>query len=330
MLKTEILAIPTYNDLNQFRLAFSPLIELSISYSMYKNGKFHGLYREWVAEVNNALHDIHYPMLDALVGDGKYIPDFLTPTPVYVETDIEVGFAEIANTPPHLVQEHIQALIDKYGMNEIRHYALVNPQAALEQVIVEMRDYWQRTMAHHWTRLLAVLENDVLYRSRFLAVQGAKSMFESIGHGVIYEPNQLTITYPLVPNKPSVGFSLQERGVQVVPSVFAGNKTYHQYDEHWEQMLIYPARGAGIWYSENIKPLEALELTLGVPKARMLYLLQNPLNTGELAHRMVLTASAVSQQLKNLHQAGLVESFRHGKLVFYRLTERGEKLLALF
>jgi len=58
--------------------------------------------------------------------------------------------------------------------------------------------------------------------------------------------------------------------------------------------------------------------------------LQSPLNTGELAYKLFLTAGAVSQQVKNLQMAGLIESFRSGKNVYHRLTLRGEKLMELF
>jgi DNA-binding transcriptional ArsR family regulator len=71
-------------------------------------------------------------------------------------------------------------------------------------------------------------------------------------------------------------------------------------------------------------------LTLGAGKARLILALDSPLSTGELAHKLAVTAGAVSQQLGKLHQAGLVESHRSGKHVFYRLSERGHKLVDLF
>jgi DNA-binding MarR family transcriptional regulator len=55
-----------------------------------------------------------------------------------------------------------------------------------------------------------------------------------------------------------------------------------------------------------------------------------PMNTGEIAQRLQITAGAASQHLSRLNQAGLVEPHRSGKRVYYHLTSRGEKLLALF
>jgi DNA-binding MarR family transcriptional regulator len=49
-----------------------------------------------------------------------------------------------------------------------------------------------------------------------------------------------------------------------------------------------------------------------------------------MAHRLSLTSGAISQQLDRLKRAGLVESHRSGKRVYYRLTRRGEDLIALF
>jgi DNA-binding transcriptional ArsR family regulator len=336
MLKPDTMTLPALDEMVRFRLAFSPLVELSISYHTYKHPERHGLYQHWIEEVRRALHGISYPLMDTLIcvknkdAVGCYIPDFLTPTPTHIETDIEMDLSHLLQISPEKVRHYVQPLCETCPDDLALQAIMVNPRQALIQLVDEMRDYWQRALAHHWQRMIAILENDILYRSRYLVVEGAKPMFDSIGYGVVYDNHKLTITYPHHPEKSPYSFDLDEEPIQAVPSVFAASKIYHQYAPDWQKMIIYPSRGNGLWYHTPPKPLAELELVLGVPKARMLFMLQTPLNTGELAHRLVLTAGAVSQQLKNLHQGGLVESFRQGKLVYYRLTERGEKLLALF
>jgi DNA-binding transcriptional ArsR family regulator len=62
----------------------------------------------------------------------------------------------------------------------------------------------------------------------------------------------------------------------------------------------------------------------------VLLALREPENTVALARALHLTESAVSQHLKRLTSAGLVESRRSGHRVYYRLSARGSKLISLF
>ena len=71
-------------------------------------------------------------------------------------------------------------------------------------------------------------------------------------------------------------------------------------------------------------------MTLGTSRARLLQTLAEPAYTLDLAQRLNLTAGAVSQQLGRLAQAGLIESYRSGSKVYYRLSSRGERLLDVF
>lgn len=65
---------------------------------------------------------------------------------------------------------------------------------------------------------------------------------------------------------------------------------------------------------------------LGAPRARLLTLLEEPLSTVELARRLTVTASAVSQHLRVLHATGLVTRSRDGRQVLYRRSALGDQL----
>jgi DNA-binding MarR family transcriptional regulator len=106
---------------------------------------------------------------------------------------------------------------------------------------------------------------------------------------------------------------------------------WKQFAPHWQPMIMYSARGAGLWYhAASPEPDQALRIALGTGRARVLVALQSPAHTGELALRLNLTSGAISQHLQRLHQAGLVESHRSSYRVYYRLSSRGEKLVGLF
>lgn len=70
----------------------------------------------------------------------------------------------------------------------------------------------------------------------------------------------------------------------------------------------------------------ALVSLLGAPRARLLALLEEPLPTVELARRLGVTPSAVSQHLQVLFATGLVTRARHGRQVLYRRTSLGDQL----
>ncbi len=95
-------------------------------------------------------------------------------------------------------------------------------------------------------------------------------------------------------------------------------------------MLAYAIRGAGLWATTRQPSNRSLELALGTGRARVLQNLRKPASTGELAHKLGVSAGAISQHLGRLTQAGLVEPHRSGKRVFHFLTRRGQDLLDLF
>ena len=59
----------------------------------------------------------------------------------------------------------------------------------------------------------------------------------------------------------------------------------------------------------------------------MLTLLRAPATTSDLARRTGLSLGAVSQHLSALHGAGIVDRARHGREVFYEVTDVGAGLL---
>jgi DNA-binding transcriptional ArsR family regulator len=318
---------PVLTDLAQLRLASSPLLELVMSFRALLNPEYSTLYHNWIQMTRSVIHDARYPVMSALIETNGYIPDFITPTPTMVQLDIECEFRDVLNTPPDVIRRDLSILNEARGEHPIRQQMMMYPHEFLPCLIEEMRDYWQRALAPHWSRMVAVLENDILYRSRHLTVNGVETMINNLMPTIRYEESKLVVRHP---NKPKYALGFEDEGLQLVPVIFSANHVYHQITPEWKRMIIYTARGAGLWQYELPEPTEALELAVGVGKARLLTALQSPLNTGELAHKLILTAGAVSQQLKNLQQAGLIESFRSGKNVYHRLTMRGEKLLDLF
>ena len=61
---------------------------------------------------------------------------------------------------------------------------VAEPRAAIEDLAMLMRDYWERGHAEHWPRMRSLLEHDVLYRSRQIADGGTARLFCDLDEGV--------------------------------------------------------------------------------------------------------------------------------------------------
>lgn len=318
-------------DLVNVRFAFSPLLETTISYYTLYYPNRNMIYDNWADETQRAIHGLEFSFMDAVILPRHYMADFLTPTPTQPRTDFAAELQAVLATPPDIVRDNVRYVIELDGESEIRNYFLAYPSEALHCLVEEMRLYWQRALSAHWSRILAVLENDVLYRARMLAVEGTESVLHSLDKRVRYEPGLLLLDKEYK-SKRAKDYSVQidDNLLYLIPSVFSYESLSWQTTQPWHPALYYGTRGTGLWHTIPQQNNAALEITLGEARARILMTLGDPASTGELARRLHLTDGAISQHLTLLRQAGLVESQRRGYRVYHRLSERGTQLVALF
>ncbi|HLV36384.1 MAG TPA: winged helix-turn-helix domain-containing protein [Spirillospora sp.] len=318
----------TPKDLLETRFAYNPLIELSISYRILGKPEWHHLYPKWVDNAQRALHGIKLPFMEATIRpDVGYIPDFLTPTPTVVQLSLEHEIQRMLANPDDLVRKNIQRLIEMGGESDLLQFFLTHPQEALLCLADELRLYWRRALEPYWSSLTAVLEGDVIYHARQMALYGPEQMFNGL------ETRELQYrdgVIELAKNGCEAEFRLAGDGIQLVPSIFTVCGVHWQIEPEWQPMIIYMARGIGNWRPDSIERNESLELAIGEGRARVLQTLLTPSNTSEVARRLKISAGAASQHLGRLQQAGLVEPHRSGRRVYYRLTNRGAQLLTLF
>jgi len=326
----------TSDDIIKMRFAFSPMVEAVTSYHMLTMYPQPSQYMQWIDEANRALQDVELPYMTELIAGRHNIPDFLTPTPTAPGLDFEEELKRLCETPSSIIQEHIRFTMEFAEESELLVYALAHPRQTVDTLVNELRTYWNRTLAHHWSRMITILENDILYRAREQALYGSDHMLNGLHPRLSYDDGTLTIEKKYKPNSISCissdfNYDIAGRGLQIVPMIFSFPKLYWQVGDTYQPMFIYGARGTGLWhYSEPDNPDEALQITLGIGRSRVFYALTTPRSTNELAFLLDITAGAVSQHLNKLNQAGLVESSRSGKRVFYRLSQRGQSLIELF
>lgn len=311
------------DDLSHLRFAFSPLWELIASYWALTHPSLQAVHLPWIHEASAALEGVELAYLRTLITPNGYFANFLTPSPQTPRPDFEDELARLRQTPLDQIIKDVNNLPVKSG--PVSHF-LETPAEALDGLVAEIRLYWERTLAQHWARIHAVLESDVIYRARQLALDGPERLFNDLHHGMHYADRTLRIEarhdYELTP---------AGRGLMLVPLVFMWNDLVLPDEAGPEVPVIaYGARGAGLWTHEPEAPAAALAAAFGDGRAAVLAQMTTPRSTSELAERLKVTPGNISLHIARLREAGLVESQQVGKWVFHRLTLRGERLLALF
>ncbi|WP_322888082.1 ArsR family transcriptional regulator, partial [Streptomyces solincola] len=320
-------------DLADTRFALSPLAEAVLSLRVLRDPGLSALHLPWRRE---ALRTLEGPggldgadreLLAALVARRFTLPDFLTPRPEVFAPAFEEELAVVARTPPGEVRRDLLAA----HAPDPAPAALAAAADGDDTAVARLRDriravlaaYWELVIEPGWPRMRLVLEADMTYRARQLAVGGARSLFAGMHPDLRWRDGVLHIDRMIG----RFHAAASGRGLLLVPSVFA-HKPAPPVDPGAPPSLLYPSRGvATLWAPVPGPDRAALASLLGAPRARLLALLEEPRPTVELARRLGVTPSAVSQHLRVLYGAGLVARARDGRLVLYRRSDLGDRLL---
>jgi DNA-binding transcriptional ArsR family regulator len=321
-------------DLTRTRFAFSPLFETVMGFTAMREPSRFAIHLPWICEAQEATRGLDFELLEFLTrpyGPRRYIPDFLTPPPVtplpnfadeirlLSATSIDIVRREVSLAWPEAPQRPatIQAMID-------------DPGEHLERLVDQVELFWQLALEAHWPRVQATLESDVLVRARSLALGGAEALFQTIHPLVRYQDGVLELDQSMCTDSPA-SIELDGRGLLLMPSAFVWPKFMTILDPPWQPILAYTPRGvANLWNDEPPPPNQALEMLLGRGRSEVFLSLETPSSTQEIARRLHLAQSGVSEHLSLLRQAGLVEAHRRGRSVYYRLSGTGIGLLRLF
>lgn len=319
------------DDLTRLRFIHSPLVELVMSYHTLYQANSPAIYHQWIEASKVALRTREFPYMRAVLIPHRATADFLL-NPYALERQLEEGFARLRQTSEEEIRRSVQQLLLTQPRTFEREMFLQDPHIALECLIDEMRTYWQITLAPYWSRITPLIETELMNRGRVLALSGPECVLGKLADNASYDHDQHVLTI----DKPSAAWlpphhTLNGNGAMLVPLMFKHQSSFHLYPSA-QPVVIYSAAGTGLWQSApKLELSDSLRVLMGDSKARIIVTLAGAhYHTGELAHRLHVTPGAISQQLQQLYQAGIVETHRVGKHVFYRLSPRGESLLTLF
>jgi len=324
-------------DLANTRFGISPLAETVLSLRALVDASYHTLQLPWLRAVYGDLDAGDSRLLRSLVGPTRIprdfrgipsqpLPDFLTPRPTRFVSHFEDELAGVRETAPESVRRDLLATHAPDPVPEPLRRGTRSGRretVALLGAICDALDrYWECAMAPSWQQMLLVLEADTTYRSGRLATGGASLLFADIHPNVQWNDGVLSITEMVADHTVAAA----GRGLLLIPSIFA-NKPAPPMDAGEPPSLAYPSRGVATLWAPPPQPDEtALVDLLGRTRALLLQMLDEPLSTVEIARRLRVTPSAVSQHLQVLHATGLLSRARDRRNVLYRRSPAGDQL----
>ncbi|MFI5487362.1 ArsR/SmtB family transcription factor [Micromonospora echinaurantiaca] len=313
-------------DLANTRFAISPLHEAALSLRVLREPGLYALHLPWRRAVLGRLAKPDVDLLISLVGPDRGIPDFLTPRPAEFAATFERELAAVRRTPADIVRRDLCAVYPRGRLPAVLRDATAADAAtvlALRDTICDrLQHYWDVAIRPAWPQLRLVLEADMTYRARQLAVGGARLLFADMHPNLRWHDGVLHIDRMIGRHRVVAA----GRGLLLVPSVFS-HKPAPPVSPQEPPLLAYPCRGvATLWQAPPAADATVLTSLLGAPRARLLHLLAEPLPTVEIARRLAVTPSAVSQHLQVLHAAGLLSRARDGRHVLYRRSPLGDQL----
>jgi len=309
-------------DLLHTRFAISPLFELQASVTALRDPGAHSVHLAWVRVARRRLAGFDYAMLDALVPDRGYAPDFFAPPPRSPLPDVGEELERVRRTPAAQVRRELGWRFAGDVPDPVRRLA-DEPARGLGALVDVMAGYWERALAPWWDQLRALLEADIRHRAGRLAEGGALELFAGLHPGARWREGTLEVEAPA-----DAEVELEGRGLQLVPSAFVWPRPGAMYDPPWQPSVIYPPRGVGeLWAPAGEGP-RALADLVGRGRARILGALGAEASTTDLARRLGASPAGVSEHLGVLRRAGLVRARREGRSMLYSRTPVGDALTA--
>jgi DNA-binding transcriptional ArsR family regulator len=309
------------DDLARVRFAISPLFELAASWQVLRDPARHSVHAPWTRIAAERVAGLDLAMLDAVIPEGPYLPDFVTPPPAGARTTLAAELRRVRATPAEQVLRELGWAYPGRPLPPAGRILVDDTAAGLRRLTAVMAAYWERALAPWWERVRGALEADIAYRGTRLAEGGPPAAFADLTPDVEWQDGRLDVRRPyeaLVP--------LEGRGLVLLPAVFAWGHVWAMIDPPWQPTLVYAPRGVGLLWEQPERSPGALADLLGRRRAELLTELAAPATTQELARRLQASPGGVSEHLGVLKRAGLIAGRRAGREVRYERTTAGDQL----
>jgi DNA-binding transcriptional ArsR family regulator len=253
------------------------------------------------------------------------IPDFLLAVPTAQRPRLADELAALRATPAEAVSSWLAA---RPARDHVAFEDLTRaPEETLARLADALAEFWEQALAPWWPRVTAAIEEDILLRGRSLLVEGYEALLDGLHARLRWEDHALQVdaTGPAQPEpaRPVAGLTL-------VPLLFAHGAVHLARDPDGIQAVSYQARGAALLTDDArgrpappATATERLAQLVGPTRATICSMLVTPASTTGLAGQLALAPSTVSDHLRTLLAAGLIDRRRAGSRVLYTLSGAG-------
>jgi DNA-binding transcriptional ArsR family regulator len=335
--------------------AYSPLLETVLSLHVLVEPKHHPLQHPWVRRMRRLDPALKREIVDLSFAYRLQMPDLLAPSParglLTFEDELEAFLAlepetialefsrplwdhEGRRDTSHLerreVREHIVWAAGEQGASpELAALTFEDPVLLAQRFADLVRAYWDAAFGEEWERIEPQLANTVAESGRRIAADGFYAFAAGLSRQLRIDERHEEFGIDL-PHDHRVRVT-PDRPFLLIPSVYVWPHVQVNCDDPWPLSMIYPAP----FLAENAHPpLPSTELvqllrSLGDhTRLRALKLIaERPRSTQELAPLVGISEAGLSKHLRQLTDAGLLESRREGYYVLYSLVpERIEPL----
>ena len=267
-------------------------------------------------------------VLAALENTPGFVPNFLAPPPGRAGDSAARQIEAVRATPQHIAHAEIAAFLA--GCARPIRPALL---AVLDRpdIITLMADAleaaWNELIRPDWALISKILEQDLHYRAQQLIVRG--------WHGVLADLDPERFCWSVCGDVPAIQMRTQRAdelhppgggGVLFGPTLAADGSVL--LESGWQREIRYPARGRANLVQQARPPAsDPLARLIGQTRAHLLYELDQPATTTQLAYRHHLSLGAVGHHISALRAARLITGIRDRQSVIYSRTALGDALV---
>ena len=242
----------------------------------------------------------------------SWAADFLTVPPLEPDLTLEEELAHLTSLDDDQIRADLSVVRTPLP-------AVICETSGLAAAAADLlRWVWQETVEPDWPRRLRVLQADIVSRTSRLSEQGWSGVLRGLGPHVQWlgdgriQVNRWNYPVTDVRGRDLMFIAAHTQRVNVswrLPDRFA---------------LTYPVTGI---FAASEEPAEPLVQLLGRNRARILVEAASPVSTTLLVATTGLSLATISDHLRVLTDAGLLERRRSGRSVLYWQSDTGRRVV---